>query len=265
VRAARLVGGALAVSAARLAIPLAALCLALPALAGDVQRVEAVGAVGLDRDGTWTTPPRDAALRQALFEAVVGVARVEVPDLDAEQSEEALRAALGDDPFVYADRFRIVEDRGERPALLVQDGQVEREYVVVVEAYVDADRIRERLARAGLRAAPSGDAASSRFELVVLGLGSYGAYAAVRTALLEGGGAESATPLELSRERAVFEVVAPAEPRAFLEALVARNGPELEIVPIQAEGAGWVVRAVYRAPRPAPSPEAFDTPDRNRY
>ena len=46
-----------------------------PATAKDVQRVEALGAAGLDRDAAWTTPPRDAALREALFEAVSEVAR----------------------------------------------------------------------------------------------------------------------------------------------------------------------------------------------
>jgi hypothetical protein len=256
------------VRASRVPFLLVALLVALPAAAADVRRVEAVGAVGLDPDGGWTTPPRDAALRRALFEAVAQVAWTEAPDLDPEESEDVLQSALGDDPFVYSTRYRILEDRGERRALLIQDPDVEREYVVVVEAYVDADRVRERLARAGLRAPPAGDRETARFDVVVVGLDSYDVYAAVRTALVEGAGADSATPVELSRGRAVFAVEAADEPPAFLEALVARSGPQLTLVPLEADDETLVLRVELRdlsGEPAAEAPEAFDTPGRNRY
>lgn len=253
-----------------IALAILAAIAAAPAAARDVQRVEAVGAVGLDPDAAWTTPPRDAALRQALSEAVAEVARAETPELalDPGDADALLQSALGDDPFAYATRFRILQDRGERAALLVQEPGIEREYVVVVEAYVDAQRVRERLARAGLRAAPSGDGERARFDLVVLGLDSYAAYTAVREALVDGAGAESATPVEISRGRAVFSVEAGLEPSQVLRRLVATSGPELEIVPLEDEGRARVVRVELRdlpADAAGDGARAFDTPGRNRY
>lgn len=248
---------------------LAVLCLAVgTALAADaVRRVEAVGAVGLDPETGWTTPPRDAALRRALAQAVSRVAEAQLPDLDPESAEEALRPALGNDPFVYATRFRILEDRGERPALLVQEPGVEREYVVVVEAYVDADRVRESLARAGLLDAPSGDL-RSRFQVTVLGLDSYAAYAAVREVLVGSAGADSATPVEISPGRAVFEVVASRKPSALLDALLAQNDPTLAFVPVDEDDRALVVRVEHRPASGEPAaedPGGFDTPGRKRY
>lgn len=245
---------------------LAALALCCgPAHAADpIRRVEAVGAVGLDPATGWTTPPRDAALRHALQQAVTQVAEAQLGDVDPESAARA----LGDDPFVYATRFRILEDRGERPALLVQDPGVEREYVVVVEAYVDSDRVRESLSRAGLLDAPSGDRQRSRFQLTVLGLDSYPAYAAVRKVLLGGAGAESVTPLEIARGRAVFDVVASREPGALLDALLAQDDPTLRFSAVDEDERALVVRVDYR---PAPAepaaedPGGFDTPDRKRY
>lgn len=225
-----------------------------PALAADpIRRVEAVGAVGLDPATGRTTPPRDAALRRALQQAVTQVAEAQLGNLDPEKAARA----LGDDPFVYATRFRILEDRGERPALLVQDPGVEREYVVVVEAYVDSARVRERLSRAGLLDAPSGEGLRSRFQLTVLGLDGYPAYAAVRKALLGGAGAESVTPLEIARGRAVFDVVASREPGALLDALLAQGDPTLRFSPVDEDERALVVRVDYR---PAPAEPAAEDP-----
>ena len=44
-----------------------------------------------------------------------------------------LWAALGKNPLDYANRFRILEDRGERPALFTEIPGVSTEYVVLVE------------------------------------------------------------------------------------------------------------------------------------
>lgn len=254
----------------RIGLLLAALwLLAAPAWGADAtRRVEAVGAVGMDPEKGWTTPPRDAALRRALSQAVTQVAESELPELDPSRAEETLAPALGDDPFVYASRFRILEDRGERPALLVQEPGVEREYVVVVEAYVDADRVRDSLTRAGLLNAPSGDAKRSRFQMTVLGLESYAAYAAVRAALLNGAGAESATPAEMSRGRAVFDVVASRAPSEVLDALLARTDPTLRFIPVDEDDQSLVVRVEHHPAPAEPAAEApggFDTQDRKRY
>ena len=74
----------------------------------------------------------------------------EVEDLQAEAEESAeLQRILGNDPLVYATRFQVVEDRGEGPRLFGSDLDVDTEYVVIVSVFVDRDRIRERLTRAG--------------------------------------------------------------------------------------------------------------------
>lgn len=248
---------------------LLALLLAGPAArAADVRRMEATGVVGLDPDASWSTPPRDAALRRALSDAVRRIALEELPDLDPAEAEERLAPVLGDDPFVYATRFRIVEDRGERPALLVEDPDVKTEYVVVVEAYVDADRVRERLAAAGLLDAPSGESGSTRVRVVVDDVYSYPAYAAIRAALVDGAGARSATPVEISSGRAVFDVVAEKGAPELLDALLDRAGPGLRIVPLETDQNELVLRVELLVPPAEPAagePEAFDTPDRNRY
>ena len=73
--------------------------------------------------------------------------------------------------------------------------------------------------------------------------------------------------MEVSRGRAVFEVVAPGELRAFLEALLASSGPQLEIVPLESDDDALTLRVEFQEP-PQPeseAPDAFDTPDRNRY
>lgn len=239
---------------------------ALPAQAADLRRVESVGAVGLAPDGRWTTPPRDAARDRALADAVRRVALSLLPALDPETSEEALTPVLGADPAVYATRYRILEDRGERPALLVTDPDVEREYVVVVEVFVDAERVRAQLAQAGLLDGASGDSRSARLQVVVLGDG-YPAYAAARDALRGQAGVQSVTPRTIERGRAVFEVVADRPGVELLDALLADPDPEVSLEPVEAGEDGFVLRVETPEPPPQPAddaPAGFDFQG-NRY
>jgi hypothetical protein len=231
--------------------------------AGELRRVEAVGAVGLAKEG-WSAPPRDAALERALRDALARVAREELGDPD-QVDPEALAAALGDDPYAYASRFRILEDRGERPALLVDEPGIEREYVVVVEAWVDADRVRERLSAAGLLEEPAGGHRRSRLRVAVRNVRSHADYAAIRAALIEPGGALSVTPLEIERGQALFEVVSERSAARTLDALLAASGPALRIVPIEQDEDSLVLR-MERAPEPAGAePGPIDTTSPNRY
>ena len=79
--------------------------------------------------------------------------------------------------------------------------------MVVVEAQVDADRVREALARGGLLLAPAGDGAlASACVSRRRASRTSPPTAALRETLLEGVGVRSALPVELERGRAILEV-----------------------------------------------------------
>jgi hypothetical protein len=247
---------------------------ATAAVAADIRPLESVGAVAIGGETPAHEPPHDAAVRAALQDAAQRLAlELLSADFDPIGAEPAIAEALGTDPFQYATAYRILEDRGVRPALFVDDPEVESEYVVVVEAHLDVDRIRQRMAASGLLA-PSGEPRWIQVSVVIEGLESYGAYAALRRALIEEVGARSAVPLEMERGRAVLQVVSDREENALLEALVAVGPPNLRIVPLSADGGTLRLRVREVAPTPAadaaggqPGAGAgeIDTPRRNRY
>jgi hypothetical protein len=236
---------------------------ALPARGADLRATEAVGAVPLHADARPTSPPRDAAVRRALVEAVRRVALELLADLDPAEAEPRLAAALGDDPLPYVSRYRTLEDRGERPALFSDDPSARTEYVVVVEASVDADRVRERLAQSGLVTAPAGELRRHRVRLEVEGIEDYAAYRALRQALLEGVGVRSALPSELERGRAVLDVEADRAGEALLAALQRSAPAELTIVALEV-GPERLRLRVQRTAAGTAAP-AIDTSNQNRY
>jgi hypothetical protein len=219
-----------------------ALALAAATAGAEVRPVEAVGAVPLDPDKPMQRPPRDAALDRALVEAVWRVAVEELPDFDADRQEEALRTALGTDPLEFATRYRILEDRGERPALFTEDPTVKAEYVVLAEVHVDADRVRERLVRARLLVTPSGDRPRWPVRVEIVELRSYASYVAVRT-LLEEMGLRAPVPVEMERGRAVLQVEADRPPAQLLADLVRAATANLSLVPIGSDAESLQVRA----------------------
>jgi hypothetical protein len=246
------------VRAAAPARALAALVAALLA-AGSVSRaeersVEGIGAVPVPA-GSHGGSAREAALRAAIAEAVREVAFALLPHLDAAAVEPAVDAALGPDPRHLASRFRILEDRGEGPALLVQEPGVETEYVMVVQAQVDVARVRERLERAGLLAPAAGEDAlgPERLRVVIEDLDGYAAYTAVRT-LLDELGVRGALPVELERGRAVLEVATRLAPEDLLASLVRSAPPELRIEPLAAGAASISLRAHFVPPPLGGSP-----------
>ena len=137
---------------------LLALSLAATASARDIERVEVVGAVAV-LPGAATSSAREAAVRRALREAVNRTALALLAQLPVSEDGAGieLSGVLGADPLEYASRYQVIEDRGERPALFVTDPDAVSEYVVVVEVYLDLDRVRDRLRAAGLELAPSGE------------------------------------------------------------------------------------------------------------
>jgi hypothetical protein len=223
--------------------------------------------VPLRADARPTAPPRDAAISRALSEAVRRVALQLLSAQDPAEVEPRLAAALEADPRLYISRFRILEDRGERPALFSDDAEARTEYVVVVEAMVVADRVRDALARAGLLSAPAGEAPLVRVSVEAEGLEDFASYRALRETLLEGVGVRSALPVELAPGRAILMVESELAGEALLEALVRSAPPGLTLTPLGI-GPDRLQLRVALAPESAPAePEtpAIDTPIQNRY
>lgn len=225
---------------------LAALSFAGSASGAEVRAVEGVGAVPVPA-GARSGSAREAALRAAITEAVRQVAFDLLPHLDPAAAEPAVDAALGPDPRSFANRFRILEDRGEGPALLVQEPGVATEYVMVVQAQVDVARVRQRLEREGLLVAAGEGSIGRRLRVVIEDLDGYAAYTAVRT-LLDELGVRGAVPVELERGRAVLEVESRIEPEDLLASIVRSAPPELRIEPISADAAVITLRARFVPP-----------------
>lgn len=249
----------------RAALTLAVLlCAAAPAGAADLRRVESIGVVPIGGGAPEKATPRAAAVRAAVARAVEAVAQglgPVVPPLAG--SREAAKKptaigpefarALGEDPLDYATRYRILEDRGVRPAPR-QEGGADKEYVVVVEVQVDAARVAERLRAAGwLRGAGDGEARAT-LRLVLEGVSDYRALESIRRLLLERLGAQRALPVEFSQGRAVLAVEGGPPADTLVTALQAAAPPELRLVPVEVD-AQSVALLVEWTPPPAPSVE----------
>ena len=247
---------------------LVSLLLLLPAAgasASDVRRIEAVGVTPLGVEAR--QPPRDRALRDALARAVRQVAYEQLAGRPQRPPAELVANALGEDPFDYASRFRVLEDRGAQPATVSLDPTVTQEYVVMAEIHVDAERVRQRLATAGLLGAPSGEQATVRTRVALEDLSSWGEVQAVRQ-LLRDMGATHALPVEVQRGRAVLEVATNRTPARLLQELVRRAPDTLELEPRGAGPEGVRLRARVLAPPPPAAldePLPFDTPEAERY
>lgn len=235
---------------------------ALPAAAAELRQVESVGVVPILGSGA-RQPPRDAAVRAAVARAVEDVAHSILPagweenvppgsrsSGEAQDVEPRLAGVLGSDPFEYATRFRIVEDRGVRDAVFSQEAKTE--YVAVVEVFVDAGRLRERFASAGWLGAPAG-AGAGAIRIVLQDLTSFRAYESFRRTLIDDLGMESAVPLELSRGRAVLTAAGPYDAAELQEALVRRVPEGLRIVPLSREGETLTLLIDDVAPPAAPA------------
>jgi hypothetical protein len=240
---------------------------AAPAVSADLRVSEAVGAIPLRPDVRLTKPPRDLAERKAMAEAVRRVALQMLEDQDPAEIEPKLDAALGPDPLVYISRFRTLEDRGERPALFSDDPEAKTEYVVVVEVQVDADRVREALARSGLLLAPAGEGSRYRVRVEAEGLTDFAGYRALRETLLEGVGVRSALPIELAPGRAVLDVDSELAGEALVAALLQAAPSGLLLTPLSSSPDRVQLRVLF-TPASSPGaipPPAIDTTKQNRY
>lgn len=248
-----------------------ALALPLPSAAARIQRLEAVGIVPVDSSARKSSPPRDAAIQAALREAVqrVAIGLLEAEDAQAvlEEDPGALPKALGKKMLPYTARFRILEDRGERPALFLEDPNYATEYQVIVGVEVDVDRVRAQLVGAGLLAAEPAGTALGGVLIDVRGVRAYPAFLALRSLLIEGVGASRVLPVEFSRQRVVLEVVGDKPELELLFAMQSAAPPTLEIVALESTsdlltvGLRWKPGAVAEVDEdywPGPLPQDAD-------
>ncbi len=202
----------------------------------ELVRLEALGAVPARERAPAGTSLRQAAVQAALEEAVLRSALALVAGGDSPEQRVRVARILGDDPFVYTARYRLLEDHGERPRLLVSDPQAEWEHVVRVEAQVELDRVRARLAEAGLLAGHR----TVGVRVAVEGVDSWSRYRSVHDALARG--TRAVRPLEFGRGRVVFEVETERDAAVLLEALRSGLPRELRVVPLALGGLGLRVR-----------------------
>ena len=217
---------------------------AVPAAAQE-QKGQSVGVAPITKDDP---SPRDSALRAAVRTAVADAAAAMLPanhappapapDRPDQEPNAWLAEKLGADPFVYVTRFRIVEDRGRRPAMFSADRSVEFEYVVVAEVNVDLDAVRAKMEKLGL-AERSARGPSREVTLVVEGLTSYKPLALVRETL--------------ARDRGVLAVDSDQDAAGLVAALTRRAPEGLSVVMVDQAPTRATVRIGWQPPAPPPT------------
>jgi len=135
--------------------------------------------------------------------------------------------------------------------------------------FVDRDRIRERLTRAGMLLIPAGQEPQIQSRLILEDLGEYWVYAEIRRVLLEELKVRSAIPREFTPGRGILELTAAQLPREFLASLQRSVSGRMDLVPLSVEDDEMRLRVVVhdRQPLDETSEEAdpIDTLNPNRY
>jgi hypothetical protein len=206
-----------------------------------VRRVEVVGVVPAGADAPPDIPVREAALQAALAQGVARVARELLSEEAAMDPDFDLGAVLGGHPRDFTVRYQVLEDRGERRALLVADPDVSTEYAVLVEVFVDVSRIASALDAAGLLATRLPEGASPVLHLVV-DLPSYRAYEALRQHLLEQAGVSSVIPERFEPGRVDFRLTTTRSPAELLDRLVGSPPAGLSVEPLAVDDGSMRIR-----------------------
>jgi hypothetical protein len=238
----------------------AALATGTPAGA-EVRSLEAIGAAPVRKGEQATVSTRDAAVQAALREAVMRVARELLMDgLVPDDGEEApLDEVLGERMLPYTTRYRILDDQGERPAMFGEDPEITREYVVIVEVSVEAERVQQRLVEAGLLASENAAVEATRLRVEVRGLEEYPAYQAMRELLTGPGRAVSAVPVRIERGVAILDLELPTpssrawgrdrrQAEQLVQRLVSAGPPSLSIRPLEVEPEEIVLEVTWTPP-----------------
>ena len=215
----------------------AMLFLVSPLAHADAVRVEQVGSVGV---GSGRGDLRQAAVEFGIGSGVLAVAR-EVAGRSPEGDSGDLRAALGRDLVVYAERFRVLEDRGREPVEDKKFAGGER-YSVLVEVYVDRDRVASRLREQGVLDSPAGPRRpADAVSLEVRFIDSYADLEALKASLVDRGIAESVIPRAFERGRARLRVTTHDSPAVLAARLLESVPPELGLRGVRVEGGTVIV------------------------
>lgn len=212
-----------------------------PTAQAQVERVEAVGVYGIREDRRATVVARDEAVDEGIRQGVTEVARDLIDG--AESDPETIRDALGSDVLPYTRSFRILEDRGERAARRARAPGVQREYVVLVEAIVDVDRVKGALAAKGLLAGSGLIRDQGEPVLVELvGIVRFPAFEAIRKALRSKLGARRVDTLGFARNRQLLSVEGPFGPMDVYSSLASLEAAGVTLDPVGVDEEGRRVR-----------------------
>lgn len=223
---------------ATVAALVAALALSGPALAEG----ERVTLTGLALVGKSSRNLRQAAMRSGVRDAVIGVAREEA-GFETDESDAALRRALGSDLLVYAERFRVLEDQGERPRVGDHGAPTgETVYAVWLEVYVDRERVVRRLREAGLVAAVQSGVPAGRILLEFQGVAAYETLAALEDVLRSFSTVRAVVPRAFSAGRVVLEVESRESPSRLVDRLLAQTPENLALRRISGEDSALVLQ-----------------------
>jgi len=223
------------------------LALLAPSALAELVRTDAVGVVAA------APGARQAALQEGVHEAVLLVAVELAREAGARSDErDVLRRALGADLLPYAVQYELLEDRGERPAQLIQQPGVEREYVVLVEAQVERERVWDALIRSGLLGAPPTDLGVHSLWITLVGVDGWPTWERLRRALAARGGALH--PVEFSRGIVIAEFQTDESNEALVERLHRAVGGSLDLALEHSEPGSLRLRVLARA-------RSVDAPD----
>lgn len=183
------------------------LALALPAWgASGTWRVEVVGVAPASGDPGHAMEEHQRALDDALARAALrAAAKLLETTPEALEAEGGLAALVEGHPASYAVRFQVLEDRGERRALLSADPRVAHERVLRVAVDVDTERLATDLRAAGRLEPTPTEAAPEVVRLELVELRSWWAFDRLRDALA-GSGELRVVPQGFSAGEALLEV-----------------------------------------------------------
>jgi hypothetical protein len=216
--------------------------LVAPPASAKVRRLEVLGVVPAGADAQPGVPVRQAALGAALTQGVERVARELLSDDAAADPDLDLGQVLGGNPREFTLGYRVLEDRGERRALLLVDPEVSTEYVLLLEVFVDVSRLESTLEAAGLLLEEPAEGARRELRVVVEALPSYRAYLALRKHLREVAGANSVIPALFESGRVELRVDAELAPAELMDRLVMPPPEGLRVEPVFAEGRSMWIR-----------------------
>jgi len=224
-------------------LALLTLLVASPASA-EVRRLEVVGVVPAGADAPPGVPVRQAALGAALSQGVERVARELLSGAAAADPDLDLGQVLGGSPREFTLGYRVLEDRGERRALLLADPEISTEYVLLLEVFVDVSRLKSTLEAAGLLLQEPGAGTRQELRVVVEPLPSYRAYLALRERLRKVAGAGSVIPALFESGRVELRVDAELAPAELMDRLVMPPPEGLRLEPVSADGRSLWLRIV---------------------